>query len=702
MIKKCFKWIGLLALVLLGFYLSSEPFYTPTAISEPSQNSNFPRFIAHPSFKGNQGNAADVLQETLASYVEGIELDVTLSENGALIIDRGENATPLSLEEVFQMVGSQKFLFLKIKNGPISSSVLAEKLSQLIQRYYLQETVIVESFDPFFLICLRWKARDILVMYDFVPRSGGGVMPWFLKQSFIQKQIRRLVRPDILGPRWDVDPHQLKTLMDRGYPLIPWTIDDVDTAKKLFAMGVKGVISNIPLSLMQSIPQKNQSVFDAGSSESRVDRVIYVKGDQDVVNAIQEAKRTKKSISIGGRRHSMGGQALLEGSLHLNMLGLNHVQYNPENHTVTVGAGTTWKKIQTILNGHGRSIKVMQSDSIFTVGGSISANVHGWQVGSPPLASTLLSLKIVTADGKIQRISPQENRELFQAVVGGYGQLGVILEATLITVPNATVQLRAEIMDTGAFAKKFQEKIRDNPAVELAYGRLSVSRHNLFQEAGLFWYEKVEGNLEPLQPESLVALKRALFRFSQYADFGKTFRWWVEKFCAQNFQTLDHVSRNTAMNADIHILWPLYGKNKDILQEYFVPPEKLSEFLDALKILVLDYDINLLNVTIRDVRKDDLSLLSYANQDVFGVVILCSQASTPEGEKTMGKFTEKVIAAALKVKGNFYLTYRLHFTKEQLLQAYRRIETWMRVKNKWDPGGVFNSQFFGYIKELVG
>ncbi|XVN42793.1 MAG: FAD-binding protein [Candidatus Rickettsia vulgarisii] len=92
----------------------------------------------------------------------------------------------------------------------------------------------------------------------------------------------------------------------------------------------------------------------------------------------------------------MGGQALLENGIFLNMLTFNQVKYNADRQTVTVQAGVTWKKVQEILAHYGRSIKIMQSDNIFTVGGSVSVNVHGWQVGSPPpIAASIVNMTLL-------------------------------------------------------------------------------------------------------------------------------------------------------------------------------------------------------------------------------------------------------------------------------------------------------------------
>ncbi len=725
-------------LFMLGVYLYIEPLYTPTAISTPSHHAYFPEYIAHKGLVSHKhtGNTLEAIHEALESEVNGIEIDVRFSKDNVPFLYHGDTLEEntngkgapesytwkqlkkfrysnhvqsrlISLEELFEVVGSKKYLFLDIKTTHILDNHRAEKISSLIQRYHLKDTTIVESFNPFFLIWMRLSSRDILLMYDFTTNSQAlgeevqsqfAKIPWILKHPFFQKQIRRIVRPDILGPRWNTDKNLMKILIDHGYPVIAWTVDDMMEAKKLFSLGIKGIQTNSFLKLRKNLSKQKNIIYDMGGSKSRAN-VIHVHSQIDVLKALQSATCYHKKITIAGRRHSMGGQALLDDSIHLNMLGLNKVHYNKKTQHVVVEAGATWQKVQNVVNNHGRSIKIMQSDNIFSVGGSISANVHGWQVGMPPIGNTIVSMKVVTSDGKIRFVSRKKDPDLFKAIIGGYGQFGVIIEVELETVPNTLLQFHQRFIPSRLFAEKFQEYVTQDPRVELAYGRLSVGANNLFEDAGIFWYEKVgkkSSNL--ISTEPLIALKRFIFRNSEYTPWGKSLRWKAEQFFTKVMSHLSPVSRNSAMNTDIHILWHLYGKNKDILQEYFIPKNKLNAFLKSLKLLIFSYNMNLLNATIREVKKDELSLLPYASQDMFGIVLLFSQGRTFQEEEKMKRFTKEAIDAALNVKGTFYLTYRLHYTKKQLLKAYPSLQTWMNIKRKWDPQEIFSSQFLEYIK----
>jgi FAD/FMN-containing dehydrogenase len=708
--KRVFKIFLALCFLACGAYLFSEPLYTPTALSSLAHQASFPKYTAYHAVMStsSRGNTLEAIQEVLASPVEGIEIDIAVSEDGVpfLLTDQSAEASkPIPLEEVLNLVQSQKYLVLNIKTFPVFDQKFAQRLSKIIRDHHLQETVIVSSFNPLFLLQIRLEARDILLMYNFTENQYSGIsekMPWIFRHSFFQKQMRRLIRPDLLGVPWNLEENFLKSLIAQGYPLISEIVEDVAVARRLFDLGIKGIQTRDPLKLMEGMSGNPQTIYDAGGSIGKIERIAHIKSIEDIVKTLQLAKRTGTKITIAGRRHSMGGQTLLDHSIHLNMLGLNHVNYNPLTQTVTVGAGATWKKIQTILAEQGRSIKVMQSDNIFCVGGSLSANVHGWQVGAPPIDSTVISLKVVTADSTVLYIRKTAEPELFKAIMGGYGQFAVIAEVELVTVPNSMLKFQAQFLHPKDFSKEFKRHIAKNPKVELAYGRLSVDQTDLFGEAGLFWYEKVGDSTETeIIPESMVALKRGIFRSSQYGDFGKKVRWAAEKIYAKKAVAGPPVSRTNAMNTDIHVLWPLYGDNKDILHEYFVPKNKLADFLEELKRLIKTHEMNILNLTIREVQKDKLSLLPYATQDVFGLVLLFSQKKTPEDEKKMKTFTGEVIDAVLKLKGTFYLPYRLHYTKEQLLKAYPGVPKWIEVKKKWDPNQLFDSQFFRHLSSLL-
>src|SRR5215475_4340075 len=169
---------------------------------------------------------------------------------------------------------------------------------------------------------------------------------------------------------------------------------------------------------------------------------VWAVATPTTIEEIQDAiRRTSGPISIGGGRFSMGGQTASPGSLHLDMRQFNRiVEFSPLHRTIRVQTGMRWCDIQRFIDPHNLAVKIMQTYANFSVGGSLSVNAHGRYVGLGPVILTVRAIAIVLANGDLVEASPVSNAELFYGVIGGYGGLGVIVEAELELTQNTRVE----------------------------------------------------------------------------------------------------------------------------------------------------------------------------------------------------------------------------------------------------------------------
>ena len=402
------------------------------------------------------------------------------------------------------------------------------------------------------------------------------------------------------------------------------------------------------------------------------------------------------ALAICGVRHSMGGQSLLRGGWILDMLPLSGTTLDNANRVMRVGAGATWHEIIPILNAAGLAPAVMQSNHDFTIGGSLSVNCHGWHTNSPPIAETVQSLLLLTAEGVVLTCSPHENAELFRLALGGYGLFGVILEADLAVVPNVLYAPEFISVPTAYYASIFAQRVyASGSRVEMAYGRLSVDPARFLDEAIIATFTPVphtRGAVLPLTPAMNNELARAIYRNSAKNITGKALRWWLEREAGP--WLADKTSRNSLLNEPAAVFANRTQETTDILHEYFVPQTRLGEFVRDAKEIIRRGRGNLLNVTVRDVRTDTRTVLAYAHEDVFGLVMSFVQERSAAGEKRMQGMTRELIDAAIAAGGSFYLPYRLHATNEQLRRAYPDWETAMRAKSRYDPKGIFRNGLY--------
>jgi FAD/FMN-containing dehydrogenase len=146
-----------------------------------------------------------------------------------------------------------------------------------------------------------------------------------------------------------------------------------------------------------------------------------------------------------------------------------------------------------------------------------------------------------------------------------------------------------------------------------------------------------------------------------------------------------------------------YLKNRladtDILQEYFIPPEKMVEFVDGLRTTVQRNGANLLNVTIRIVHKDTITALPYAKGNRFAFVLYFNQKFNVKESKVLQKTTTDLIDVAEGLGGTFYLPYQLYYSQAQLHKAYPEVDSFFKVKKIYDPTELFvNTWYEKYSK----
>ncbi|MBL7557089.1 MAG: FAD-binding oxidoreductase [Bdellovibrionaceae bacterium] len=411
-------------------------------------------------------------------------------------------------------------------------------------------------------------------------------------------------------------------------------------------------------------------------------------------------KNNKGKISIGGGRYSMGGQTALAGALHIDMRKLNKVVVlDVKKKRVTVEAGIRWRQLQEAIDPHDLSIKIMQTYSNFTVGGSLSVNVHGRYVGQGPIIRSVESIKLVMADGHIEEASPTQNAELFNGAIGGYGGLGVIVEATLQLVDNGKVERTTKSLSLKKYSDYFFKSVRDNADAVFHNGDLYPP--DFKDVMAVTWLK----SKKPLTEEARLipandsySLQPFAIKMISSSKTGKKLRQSI--IDPLNYKNTVVVWRNHEASYDVAELEPKSrSESTYVLQEYFVPVEKLVEFIEMVRPILKKPAFNVVNVSIRHALPDTGSFLAWAPTEVFSLVIYYRQKTDKKTRESIAKITRELISAAVKVGGRYYLPYQIHATSEQFHQAYPRAKEFFALKQKWDPlNRLTNSLWDRYYK----
>ena len=161
--------------------------------------------------------------------------------------------------------------------------------------------------------------------------------------------------------------------------------------------------------------------------------VVLARSAEQISKILKAAQKYKVPVTVRGGGLTTEGESVAYGGLLLDMTGMSHVlDIDTEALTVRTQAGIYWHSLAEALRRQGMDYLSAPLNLTSSVGGTLG--VGGIDVNSPQLgcsADQAISLQVVTPTGEIVECSDDSNPELFQRVILGYGQFGVITEVTL-------------------------------------------------------------------------------------------------------------------------------------------------------------------------------------------------------------------------------------------------------------------------------
>jgi cytokinin dehydrogenase len=171
---------------------------------------------------------------------------------------------------------------------------------------------------------------------------------------------------------------------------------------------------------------------DFGKLVQKTPRAVLLPASvDDVVKAVKFCRKYGISIVGRGEGHSSGGQSLAENGLVIDMSVMNQI-VSISATSATVEAGVTLKEILAASIPLGARPPVVTGYVGLTVGGVLSMGGVGpqsYRFGA--IVDNVIELEVVTGTGDLKKCSLTKNPLLFQAVVGGVGQFGIIVRAKI-------------------------------------------------------------------------------------------------------------------------------------------------------------------------------------------------------------------------------------------------------------------------------
>lgn len=184
---------------------------------------------------------------------------------------------------------------------------------------------------------------------------------------------------------------------------------------------------------------RDEAADDYGHIVHRLPRAVLRPGSvRDVVVMVRFCRARGLKVAMRGQGHSCFGQAQVEAGIVVDSRTLNAI-HSVQPHRAVVGPGATWAEVLAATAPLGLTPPVFTDYMGLSVGGTLSVGgIGGASQHHGVQADTVYELQVVTGRGELVECSPRHNQRLFDAVLAGLGQYGIIVRATIALVPAPT------------------------------------------------------------------------------------------------------------------------------------------------------------------------------------------------------------------------------------------------------------------------
>jgi L-gulonolactone oxidase len=182
----------------------------------------------------------------------------------------------------------------------------------------------------------------------------------------------------------------------------------------------------MPLSL------ENVHVVNWASTYSARPRSFYEPASVDEVSSVvRAAAAAGRVIKVVGGAHSPNDCAMSDDVM-MTLRRMNRVlEVDASSRLVKVEAGILLHDLHEVLDRHGLAMPNLGSISEQSVAGCIATGTHGTGADQGIIATHIVELQIVLADGSVRVVSRDTSPLLFTAALCGLGCLGVVAGAVI-------------------------------------------------------------------------------------------------------------------------------------------------------------------------------------------------------------------------------------------------------------------------------
>ena len=445
----------------------------------------------------------------------------------------------------------------------------------------------------------------------------------------------------------------------------------------------------------------NELVNDVHSrlNPTSVAEVLRPRSLEELQAAVRAAAAGRRAMAVCGGRHAMGGQQFCTGGLLLDTSDLAQVlSVDTDRGLVEAEAGIQWPALIDALAETPWSIRQKQTGADdLSLGGAVSANVHGRGLTMAPFVADVERLELVGPDGELRTCSRDADPGLFRLACGGYGLFGAISSVTLRLARRTKLERVVELAHADDLMRRFDERI----AAGYLYGDFQFEidpASRGFLRHGVFSCYRPVADDTPLEAPTALGVEEwdALLRLA-HVDKARAFELYAKHYLATSGQVYWSDRHQLAT----YVPGYHWDGSSEMITELYVPRPALADFLAAAARELGSREADVVYGTVRLVERDDETMLAWAREPWACTIVNLHVEHDAVSVGRAADAFRALIDVALDLGGTYYLTYHRWARRDQLVKAYPRILELVAAKQEHDPHGVFQSDWYRHLLGLL-
>jgi decaprenylphospho-beta-D-ribofuranose 2-oxidase len=429
-------------------------------------------------------------------------------------------------------------------------------------------------------------------------------------------------------------------------------------------------------------------------------------------------RQNRLSVCPRGGGFSYGDIILNDRNVLLDTSKMSRIlEFDESRGLVTVEPGVRIIHVLRAVLHHRFTLGASPSASTITVAGAIGANVNGkdgWRTGH--FGDQVVSLELMVASGEVLHIDRTANPELFRAVVGGMGLLGIVVQATLRLqrIPSPYLRIsRTTVQNVVELLEHLQQVEADSDfAVVWLDACTRGSRLGRAVVHATKWVER-ENSSEELRAQVTASIGRLEARLRQarlmrpVTELVVTSMLQFPKFSIRMFNALyfswsrlrqrlksaENVESFLRYNFDASFMIPsaaaVCGPRGYTIQITFPRSEAEKAITEFIR-LSQDSPCLPAKLIMRVHRRDDY-LISFSED---GYSLNFELHPKKRHEKRMNRFVDDLIERVIRYGGKVHLAKDHVLSRNQFQRLFPAFRQFLRIKQRLDPDELFQSDMY--------